>query len=86
MSTYTSDGQLPVPIIREFIAAISYLQNIGFIWRLKKELVDAPPDNVIFIDWIDQRSLLGKFLKCVRRDFGDTDISPKRKLPKFYIL
>ncbi|KAE9547779.1 hypothetical protein FO519_009009 [Halicephalobus sp. NKZ332] len=59
MSTFSNDGQLPVNLIKEFTATFKGFPKIGFIWRLKEDLVDAPPNNVAFTEWIDQRSLLG---------------------------
>lgn len=63
MSTYTSDGQLPVQIVNELTTTFKNLPSVGFIWRLKENFVDSTPSNVLFIDWIDQRSLLGKCFK-----------------------
>lgn len=60
MSTYSNDGQLPVQFIKEFSATFKRFPNVGFIWRLKEDLIDSPPKNALFIDWIDQRSLLGE--------------------------
>jgi len=58
MSTFTSDGQLPAEIIKEFTTTFKKFPKVGVIWRLKENLVDSPPNNILFIDWIDQRSLL----------------------------
>jgi hypothetical protein len=65
MSTFTSDGQLPVQIVNEFTATFEKFPTIGFIWRLKEELVASPSNNILFIDWIDQRALLGKDLRAI---------------------
>jgi len=59
MSTYSNDGQLPVRFIKEFTATFKRFPKVGFIWRLKEDLVDSSPNNVLFVDWVDQRSLLG---------------------------
>lgn len=60
MSTYTSDRQLPAEIVHEVVTSFEKFSTVGFIWRLKEDLVTSPPNNILFIDWIDQRSLLGK--------------------------
>ena len=60
MSTFTSDGQLPAEIVREFTTTFKKFPKVGVIWRLKENLVDSPSSNILFIDWIEQRSLLGK--------------------------
>ena len=60
MSTYTNDGKLPAELVKEFTATFKRFPEVGIIWRLKQDLVDSPSNNILFIDWIDQRSLLGE--------------------------
>uniref|UniRef100_A0AC34PVZ7 Glucuronosyltransferase n=1 Tax=Panagrolaimus sp. JU765 TaxID=591449 RepID=A0AC34PVZ7_9BILA len=57
MSTFQNDGRLPPNLVKEFSAAFKRFPKVGFVWRLK-QVVDNPPNNALFVEWIDQRTVL----------------------------